>query len=168
MPDGKLTRRSVLAAGLAAGAFGAETAFTVAGLRFMPEPWDKEANFQKLARGAHEAAARGADLVITPESFLDGYIGTAKELQAGRLTWGKYAAIAERMEDGPYLGRIRALARELKVYLLAGYPEARDGRIYNSLAIFAPDGAVAGHYSKTHCGGTAEPYNTEGGGFTVL
>jgi len=168
MPDGRLTRRSVLAAGLGAGAPGAETAFTVAGLRLMPKPWDKEANFRKLERGAREAAARGARLVITPESFLDGYVGTSKELRAGRLTREKYLEMAESLEDGAYLGRIQALARELKVYVLAGYPEARDGRVYNSLAIFGPDGAVAGRYSKTHCGGPAEPFNAEGDEFRVF
>ena len=44
-------------------------------LRVMPERWDKEANLQKLDKYARIAVAKGAQLVVTPEGFLDGYVG---------------------------------------------------------------------------------------------
>ena len=47
---------------------------TLAGLRVTPTPWDKEGNFDKLKFFATEAADRGAELVVTPEGFLEGYL----------------------------------------------------------------------------------------------
>jgi predicted amidohydrolase len=44
-------------------------------LRVMPERWDKEANLQKLDKYARIVVAKGAQLVVTPEGFLDGYVG---------------------------------------------------------------------------------------------
>ena len=49
----------------------------IAGLRVTPERWDKAANLAKLDRYAREAAANGADLVISPEGFLEGYVGNS-------------------------------------------------------------------------------------------
>ena len=38
--------------------------------------------------------------------------------------------------------RVRSLARELKMYLGLGFAEKRDGRMYNSMAVFSPQGAA--------------------------
>ena len=65
---------------LAPAALAGDLQFTVAGLRVMPERWDKEANFRKLDRYTREAVARGATVVITPEGFLDGYVGNDRPL----------------------------------------------------------------------------------------
>src|SRR3954466_6313859 len=53
---------------------GAPNSFLIAALRVMPEAWNKEANFQKLDHWARQAAQQGAQLVITPEGFLEGYV----------------------------------------------------------------------------------------------
>lgn len=134
--------------------------FVVAGLRVVPDRWDKESNFRKLDRYAREAAARGAQVVITPEGFLDGYVGNDRPLDKD-----KYFAVAEAL-DGPLMGRVRKLARELKIYLAVGFPELRGRQIYNSVAVFGPDGRTVSLYSKTHCGG--ELWNTEGSAFPVV
>ena len=42
--------------------WSAEVSLTVAGLRVMPERWNKSANLEKFERYAREAAARGADV----------------------------------------------------------------------------------------------------------
>jgi predicted amidohydrolase len=145
---------------LALTAPGETIQFTVAALRVVPERWDKEANFRKLEFYAREAAARGARVVITPEGFLDGYVGNDRDLDKER-----YLRIAEPA-DGPIMRRVRDLARELKVYVAVGLSEARAGRIYNSVVTFGPDGSLVSRYSKTHCG--TEKYNTEGDEFPVV
>lgn len=147
-----------LALSLAAAAQAPE--FVVAGLRVVPDRWDKEANFRKLDHYAREAAAHGAKVVVTPEGFLDGYVGNDKALDKH-----KYFAVAEPI-DGPTLNQVRRLARELGIYLALGFPELRGGQVYNSVVIFGPDGGVVSRYSKTHCGG--EPLNTEGAEFPVV
>jgi 5-aminopentanamidase len=134
--------------------------FTVAGLRVVPDRWDKESNFGKLDRFARQAVAKGADVVVTPEGFLDGYVANDRDLDHR-----KYFAIAEPL-DGPMMTRVRNLARELKIHLTIGFPELRGDRVFNSAAIFGPDGGVVSLYSKTHCGG--ELHNTEGTEFPVI
>jgi predicted amidohydrolase len=134
--------------------------FKLAGLRVMPDRWNKESNLLKLERYAREAAANGATLVITPESFLDGYVGNDKVLDRD-----KYLSIAEPV-DGPIMKRVQSLARELRVYLAAGFPELRGKQVYNSVVMFGPDGVIVSRYSKTHCG--SEAYNTEGAEFPVV
>lgn len=134
--------------------------FVVAGLRVVPDRWDKQSNLKKLDKFAREAAAAGASLVITPEGFLDGYVGNDRDLDKLR-----YFDVAEPV-DGPSLRRVRDLARELKIYLAVGFSEKRGDRVYNSVVIFGPGGALVSRYSKTHCGG--EPHNTEGTEFPVV
>jgi predicted amidohydrolase len=134
--------------------------FVVAGLRVMPDRWDKESNFRKLNQFARQAVAQGANVVVTPEGFLDGYVGNDRDLDKE-----KYFGVAEPV-DSPMLQRVRNLARELRIHLAIGFPELRGERVYNSVAIFGPDGKLVSLYSKTHCG--SELLNTEGTEFPVV
>ncbi len=152
---------ALLPAGLA---LAGDISLTVAGLRVTPDRWDKKANLARIERYAREAAGRGAELVITPEGFLEGYVGNDKANQD--LTREKYFAVGEKL-DGPLLGRVRELARELKIHLSVGFAERRDHRMYNSMAIFSPEGELTLHYSKAH-NADDEPYNTTGVEFPVV
>ncbi|MCC7499771.1 MAG: carbon-nitrogen hydrolase family protein [Bryobacterales bacterium] len=134
--------------------------FALAGLRVVPDRWDKEANFRKLDHYAREAAARGARLVITPEGFLDGYVGNDQGLDKE-----KYFAVAEPI-GGRMLVRVQHLARELKIYLAIGFSELRGRQVFNTVAIFGPDGQLVSRYSKTHTG--SEQWNTPGSEFPVV
>lgn len=137
-----------------------EPAFTIAGLRVLPDRWDKAANLRKLDSYARQAATNGAQVVVACEGFLDGYVGNDRNLDRG-----KYFGIAEPI-NGPSMKKVAALARDLKIYLTVGFSELRGEQIYNTVAIFGPDGRLVSRYSKTHCGG--EPYNTEGSEFPVV
>ena len=136
----------------------------LAGLKVLPTPWDKDGNFGKLDRFARLAAADGAHVVVTPEGFLEGYVwndDNPKDFSRER-----YFEAGESI-DGPLLVRVADLARELSVYLAVGFAERREERMYNSVAIFAPDGSVASRYSKTHTAND-EPFNTKGTEFPVV
>ena len=149
---------------LAAAVLAGEISFTIAGLKVVPERWDKQANLAKIERYAREAAAQGASLVVTPEGFLEGYVGNIKREKD--LTREKYSSVGERLE-GPLLGRLAALARELKIYLLAGFAERREEAMYNSTVIFSPQGALLLRYSKSHTDSNDEPFNAKGSEFPV-
>jgi predicted amidohydrolase len=69
--------------------------------------------------------------------------------------------------DGAMLGRVRELARKLKIYLLLGFAERRGEEVYNSVVIFSPAGSLVTHYSKTHTAAD-EPLNTKGARFPVV
>ena len=141
-----------------------DVTFTIAGLRMMPQPWDKAANLVKLDRYAREAAGKGADLAFTPEGFLEGYVANSKVNHG--VTREQYLAVGEPI-DGPSLKRVRELAQELKIYLGIGFAERKGDLMFNSFAVFAPSGDLVLHYSKAH-NDDDEPYNTTGRAFPVV
>src|SRR5437867_9880726 len=83
---------------LAGAATAGNLSFTIAGMRVTPERWNKQANLAKIERYAREAAAAGAALVVTPEGFLEGYVGNDHANKD--LTREKYLAVGETI-DGP-------------------------------------------------------------------
>ena len=141
-----------------------EASFTVAGLRLMPARWDKEANFAKLEKYAREAAKRGAEVVVTPEGFLEGYVGNEKANKD--LTRERYLLAGESVE-GPFMRRARELAKELKIHLALGFAERRGEEMFNSVAVISPQGEIAGMYSKMHTADD-EPFNAKGAALPVV
>ena len=137
--------------------------FVLGAISVTPKVWDKEANLAKLDHWAREAASRGARLIVTPEGFLEGYVGN--ERKNPEATRERYFAIGEPI-DGPILARVRALARELGVYLSLGFAERRGERMYNSTVLIDPSGEIASLYSKSHTAHD-EPFNTKGVVFPV-
>jgi predicted amidohydrolase len=140
-----------------------DVSFTAAGLRIMPERWNKAANLAKFEKYARLASSRGAQLAIAPEGFLEGYVANVKANPG--VTEERYRDIAETLDGAPLL-RVRTLARELKMYLGLGFAEKRGGRLYNSMVVYSPEGEVALHYSKAH-NDDDEPYNALGAEFPV-
>jgi predicted amidohydrolase len=141
----------------------ADVTLTAAALRLMPERWNKEANFLKLAKFAAQAKSLGADLAVAPEGFLEGYVGNTHANP--QTTRERYLAAGETL-DGVLLNRVRGLARELKIHLGTGFAERRGERMFNSFVVFSPEGDVALHYSKSH-NNDDEPFNTTGVEFPV-
>ncbi|MBK9167420.1 MAG: carbon-nitrogen hydrolase family protein [Bryobacterales bacterium] len=156
----------VLAMAMLPGAWAeAPGGFVLGALSLTPEPWDKQGNFAKLERYAREAASRGAQVIVAPEGYLEGYVGNGK--RTPDLAWTRYAAEAAEELGGPLLGRVRTLAAELGVYLMTGFAEKRAGRVFNSAVMFSPAGEVVSHYSKSHTMDD-EPFNTKGAEFPVV
>lgn len=125
----------------------AEKSFVVATLKVMPVTGDKAANYAVFEKMARRAAGAGADFIVTPEGYLDGYLGSPKI--APGITHEKLVASADPL-NGPWLNKVAGLAKELKVHILFGFTERDGEKAYNSVALFAPDGSLVGHYYKTH------------------
>jgi predicted amidohydrolase len=144
-------KRWLIFLGLLPLALRADIAFTVASLKVMPVLGDKAGNYARFEKLAREAAARGADLIVTPEGYLDGYAGGGPK-QYPNMDRAKLAALAEPI-DGPAAQRAAALARELHVHVIFCFTEKRGAKLHNTAAIFAPDGSLVGRYSKSHIAG---------------
>jgi predicted amidohydrolase len=104
---------------------------------------DKEANFRRIEPMIREAARHGAQLVVTTECFLDGYAFDDRG-----MSLAKYRSLGEPIPNGPYFQRLANLARELKIYLIAGMLEADGNKRFNTAVLIAPDGALIGKYHK--------------------
>ncbi|MBL9037742.1 MAG: carbon-nitrogen hydrolase family protein [Archangium sp.] len=101
---------------------------------------DKAANLDAAERLVRKAAKLGANFVGLPENF--GWMGPEPER----------AGSAEAL-DGPTLTRMAELAKDLRITLLAGSvleSGAPGGRLFNTSALFGPDGARLGVYRKIH------------------
>lgn len=83
--------------------------------------------------------ARGADLIILPELWNIGF-----------MSFDSYVIEAED-KNGPTLGALRDLAKEVGAYIQTGsFVEKDDGRYYNSSYLLSPQGEILGNYRKIH------------------
>lgn len=90
---------------------------------------------EQFAAPIAEAARRGADLVVLPETLT--YYGRK----------GTYADCAEPI-PGPSTDYFGKLAKQHDLYIVAGLLE-RDGHlVYNVAVLLGPDGAIVGKYRK--------------------
>lgn len=113
-----------------------------AGLIQMACAPDPNENLEKAAWRIREAAARGADLVCLPELFRTQYFCRTEDPEL--------FALAEPI-PGPTTDSLGALARQLRITLVAPVFERRaPGLYHNSAALILPDGSLAGIYRKMH------------------
>jgi len=125
----------------------------VASLSIYPQKWDKQANAAKIEVMVRRAAEQGAELVITPEGVLEGYVVNEvireKDPEAKARLTARFNELAEPI-DGPYIKRMSALADELDVFLILGFLEANGEQTHNTAALLSPVGELIGKYRKTH------------------
>ena len=117
-------------------------------------------NLDRLESLVHRAADAGAKIVVTPECAIPGYAGDDL-----RSIWHSpdrpvdswfrlhdVATVAERVtsaDAGLTTRRLSRLARERKIYLLAGLIERGDVQeAYNAAVLFSPNGEVVGRHRK--------------------
>ena len=133
-----------------------ETPVRVAGVVLKWVRGDKEANWDRAKVMIREAAANGADIVVTTECFLDGYAIADKSIPLDT-----YRKLGEPIPDGRYVKRLVSLADELDIHLIAGMLEADGADRFNTAVVIAPDGSLIGKYRKQHLGHELER-NTPG------
>lgn len=104
---------------------------------------DKDANLRRVEPMIREAATNGAKIVCTTECFLDGYAIADKSIPLEQ-----YRALGEPIPDGKYFQHLAALAKELKIHLIAGMTEADGEARFNTSVLLGPDGALIGKYRK--------------------
>lgn len=110
----------------------------LAGVQFSGEREQKAQNTETAERLIRQAVAEGAEIILTPEVALTGFVGGDAE-----------RVLAEPI-PGPSTSHFADLARELKVYLLIGLSELREGQIYNAVAVLDPQGTLMGVMRKVH------------------
>ncbi|HEX7390088.1 MAG TPA: nitrilase-related carbon-nitrogen hydrolase, partial [Acidiphilium sp.] len=101
---------------------------------------EPSANVAALAKAAHAAAAGGAQILLSPECWLQGY------------NVPDHCVDLAEASNGPSATRIAGIAKENGIAIVYGYAE-RDpasGAVYNSVQAIGPDGAFFANYRKTH------------------
>lgn len=105
----------------------------------VPGPRDVPGNLARLGARLAEAAAAGADLLLTPEMFLTGYDIGPDDARA----------LAEPV-DGAMFRSVAALAVQHGVAVLYGYPERLGENVFNAVQLVGSDGVSVLNYRKTH------------------
>ena len=104
---------------------------------------DPAANLEQARRLVAQAAERGAGFVLTPE--------VTNCVSASRT---RQETVLHSEADDPALAGLRALAGELKVWLLIGSlalkTDDADGRFANRSFLIGPDGGIRARYDKIH------------------
>ncbi|HWH22804.1 MAG TPA: carbon-nitrogen hydrolase family protein [Allosphingosinicella sp.] len=121
---------------------------------------DVQQGLELTRQMAMEASAKGAELIVFPETWIPGYPAWLDLCRDAGL-WDHapvkavYARIAENSVaiPGPALDHLQATAREAGATLVVGLSErvgrgAGRGTLYNSLITIGPDGRLLNHHRK--------------------
>lgn len=123
----------------------------VTGLQ-MPVSTDIAANVRQIEAGIAEAAQERADLLLTPEGSLSGY---------------HHRFDRKAVQEALAAVTVRARAARVGLALGTCFEEA-DGRSYNQVRIYRPDGEYLGFHSKTLlCAGVKRSPDDEFNHFSV-
>ena len=111
----------------------------------VPVKWDLEANFGVFLRRLEEADATGAEILVTPECWLDGYAAPDEG-----STPEKLRGVAQDLATSAYLNRVSAEAKAREMFICFGFTSLEDGKIYNTAGLWDDRGTLIGTYHKTH------------------
>ena len=118
-----------------------------------PVMFDREAGLAKTLAWIDKAAGENPDLIVFPELFIPGYpvgmhfgFSMGKRTEAGRKDWKRYYDASLVAGDEAFQA-IAEAAKKSDCYISIGFSErdAVGGTLYNSNAIFAPDGTYKIH-----------------------
>jgi nitrilase len=122
---------------------------TVAAVQATPVFLDREATTDKCCALVKEAAARGAELIVFPESMVPAYpdwVWRTPAWSDGEFMKRFYANAVT--VPGPTLQRIGDRAAETSTYVVVGVTEIDGGTLYNTLVYLGPDGRLLQRHRK--------------------
>eukprot|EP00771_Trimastix_marina_P000049 gnl/Trimastix_PCT/1049.p1 GENE.gnl/Trimastix_PCT/1049~~gnl/Trimastix_PCT/1049.p1 ORF type:complete len:315 (+),score=107.97 gnl/Trimastix_PCT/1049:35-979(+) len=102
-----------------------------------------ETNEAKAVELIRQAAAQGANIVLTQEFFEHPYFCIDQDFTL-------FSFFTHSAETHPMLKRMEALAGELHVVLIVPFVERAGNVLFNSVCIIDADGKRLGVYRKTH------------------
>jgi len=130
-----------------------QTKVRVASASIIPDKWEKKKNWVRIEQKIREAAGNGADVVVTPEGVLEGYVINeviaAQEGPDAAHVLKEFLQLGERI-DGFFIKQSCGLARDLGIFLVFGFLERRGCERYNTAVLIDPEGDIIGRYSKSH------------------
>ncbi|WP_157220732.1 carbon-nitrogen hydrolase family protein [Flavisphingomonas formosensis] len=117
--------------------------------------YDVEISTRRHLSCMDEAAGKGAELVVFPETSLQGYPPDVDKVYPERIR--NAFRSAEPVPGGPHVRQIVEHARKLGIYVVFGLHETGNspGVIYNTAVLTGPEGFV-GKYRKVHVGITEQ------------
>jgi len=107
----------------------------VAAVQFEPKLLKVHENLGTAVQLVHEAAAKGASVIVLPELCISGYV----------LRNASEAMECAQTRDGYQTQAFKGIAESYNCHVVLGYVELRDGNLYNSAAVIGPSGLASNH-----------------------
>ena len=107
----------------------------IAGMQCAGTLRDVDANLRALEAAAEEASRNGAELLVTPEMFVTGYV---------------VGEVLPELAGGDFLERVRSIAARLEIAIVLGGPERTEEGVYNAAYFIDDGGEVRSCYRKAH------------------
>ncbi len=105
--------------------------------QFAPTFGKRDENLAAVEDGIKSLSA---DLLVLPELFATGYQFKDKN---------ELLSMAEPIPNGPTSKFLEKIASHKKMFIAAGIPEENNGKLFNSCALYSPEGFI-GKYRKIH------------------
>lgn len=102
---------------------------------------DVQGNVRRVVEAIDRLPASDCpQIAVFPECILTGYM---------------YSSVEETRDhaielSGPELGRVAEASRRRASYVVVGFLESCDGQLFNSAAMYSPEGGLLGCYRKVH------------------
>ena len=109
-----------------------------AAVQYRPPKGNPDAARADIRSLADEAGSRGASVIVFPEMATSGYIWRSRE----EILPFTDAA------DGELFSELSPVAADFGAWIVCGFPELSDGKLYNSALVISPDGSLAACYRK--------------------
>ncbi len=109
---------------------------------------DVEQNHETAARLMHTASEEGAEVIVLPELWNTGYVWLQDESYRGERDIRRLAQSVPGGFTAEFLSR---QSSELGAWIVGGtIARCEGGDVYNTCAVFAPDGSLVHCYDKAH------------------
>ena len=115
------------------GCSGKESLIKVAAVQWEPQICQRAHNLERSVSLIHDAAKRGANLIVLPEMCNSGYAFESREEAFEQ---------GESVPDGPTIKTWTEATRVDGIYLVAGMIEKEGDCLYNTAVLLGPDGYV--------------------------
>lgn len=104
--------------------------------------WDKDDNVDRAEKLVHQAADRGAQIILLQELFETPYFCIDKK--------SRHFDLAQTLQEQKTIQRMQVIAKDRGVVIPVSFFEKSGLAFYNAVAIIDADGSVVGHYRKSH------------------
>lgn len=118
----------------------------IAQIKTQPAKGDLDANHSVLMTLLREIGGEKADVVVTPECFLDGYVATEPSVTPADLR--RYAIDPSGSQ---YTRAVAGWARENKTWVIFACSRLIESGVCNSALVYDRTARLVGWYDKTHC-----------------
>lgn len=127
--------------------------FRAAAVQASPVFLDREATLDKTIGLIREAASKGANLVVFPETWVPGYPFWYMYVSRWQYAPGKraYARLYKNAVDvpGPFTEALGKVAKQEGIYIAIGVNErVTSGTMYNTIVFIGRDGSLLGKHRK--------------------